>query len=303
MKSMMLGAFAISALIAAPLGLAGVANAADLLVKAPPPVGCAGNFNIVRANNQIAVDYTAHYLDYLEYAFFTPPPVGSPLDWEKGWQSGIDIFSSAMGNIGPFCNLYVYSEGSYISGKATYGAFGGLTSPANEKFWNEDVRVGEGFNLTQTIMLTPFIGGGFRHWNRFPTIGYVEDYYNGYAGGGMLLQVDATPRSCCPTCCGSSTAVVLAAYGLLGYTIDPYMQTSGPGAAVPLQTFPLGNAPLVKAGASIDYRFTEHLHANAGLDWTYFNFGVSPLNPVLGAVEPNSRTSELLVKAGLGFGW
>jgi hypothetical protein len=293
MKKLLLGTVAIVGLMAS------AANAADMPLKAPPiiPPTCAGNVDIVRADNQIAVDWAAHYLDYLEFthgAPFVGGLAGNPFDSEKGWQSsGVDVSGTAMVSLGTACNIYVSAEGSYVTGHTAYWSVP-LTNTDGAKFWDGDFRLGMGFNVTSNAMLVPYLGGGVHEWSRdlVGPGGYHENYYHAYAGGGLLLQIVAAPR------------LVLSGYGLIGSTIDPYMQTSQNGGfpIVPM-TFTLQQGMLTKAGASADFAFTDHIHANVGVDYTYFNYNESPPPVAGGAIEPNSRTSELRVKAGLGFGW
>jgi opacity protein-like surface antigen len=288
--------------------MTGAANAADLLVKAPPPPPPECPYNdIVRANNQVSVDFVDNSLHYgPEYL----TGVGAPLDKETGWVPGFDVTGSLMGNVGPVCNLYVWGRFTYLNGHTQYvgsfigGAFGSLVQTDGATVNDFDFRLGKGFNVGQNGMITPYFGVGSNWWDRLITGvgGYNEDYKHDYAGVGLLVQYSPAPRW------------VLSANGLVGRTFDASEQSStipGGAALVCVCTFPLGSSTTYMVGGNVDYAITEHFHANAGIDYTYFRYGQSPVvtpgpgNPGFGFswLEPNSKTSYLLVSIGGGYSW
>jgi hypothetical protein len=59
------------------------------------------------------------------------------------------------------------------------------------------------------------------------------------------------------------------------------------------------------AGASADHGITRRWHANVGMDWSHFKYGQSAVLPTgvagIRVLEPDSRTSNVTVKAGFGY--
>jgi hypothetical protein len=285
------------------------ANAADMAVKAPvlraAPAPCA--YDIIRANSQIGVSFAARHMDYAE--FNQPPAGGGPLpdgrfpqgytlNTEKGWIPGVAVTGSYMSDcLSTISNIYVYGRGSYFDGKTDYyNNIVGVAAKDPAKIWEGDFRVGKGFQVSPTAMITPYVGAGVHSWERtisaVPGGAFIETYRHGYAGVGLLLQVAVAPR------------LVLSAYGFGGGTFNSEMDfnptTSGVARA---HTFSLGNSGIVKAGGSIDYAFTNNWHVNAGLDWTYYKYGASAqeLLPVFGIFEPPSRTYNFTGTVGIGY--
>jgi hypothetical protein len=288
------------------------AVSADMAVKAPvlkaQPIVCA--YDILRANNQISVDFAATDMNYREFnqppaggvGLPSPLPQGAVINSEKNWVPGVAITASYMSDCsGTISNLYLFARGSYLSGHTDYynnTALVGASDPA--KMWDGDFRVGKGFLVSSNVMLTPYIGGGVHSWNRtivaVPTGAYLEKYSHGYAGAGLLLQYAPT------------RGVVLAAYGFGGATFSSEMNfdpTTALNLALvgPNHTYSLGNSATVKAGASIDYALTDNWHVNAGVDYTYFKYGASrqELLPAFGTYEPPSRTSNVTLTTGIGY--
>jgi len=189
MKNLVLSSLSLGAWI-----VGNVANAADMPVNAPPPPpsACVTN-DIVRADNQVSVDFIATYIDYLEFA----PSTGAPFDSEKGWVPGASVTASLMTNFANICNIYLWTRFSVINGHTQYWASGGAatsnTDGAREGDW--DFRFGKGFNVGENAMLTPYVGAGVRLWNRLLVGpgGYNEAYQHAYAGGGLLLQYSPAP--------------------------------------------------------------------------------------------------------------
>jgi len=281
--------------------MAGAANAADMPLKAPPPAvpQCVVN-DIVRANNQVSLDFTETSLWYgpeivgPEPPISPPPPVGVPLDSESGNLPGLQVTGSAMASIGPICNLYISGSFSWSHGNTSYVAFDfpSLINHATVEDW--DFRLGKGFNVGPNGMITPYFGAGTNWWNRVLTgpSGYDEIYKHAYAGAGLLLQYSPGP------------GWVLSADGLVGSTFSASQVSSlTPGGATGIRvcTFPLGNAVTYMAEGSVDYAITEHVHANVGVEYTYFQYRQSP--PVNDFIEPNSKTSYLTGAVGLGYHW
>ncbi|MCD2172603.1 hypothetical protein [Rhizobium sp. C4] len=262
------------------------AHAADDLALRPT------HSDIVRANNQVSLNVSGSYLDYLESSGSTP------LDSERGWQPGLSLSGSVMTDIG-LSNLYLYGNLSWSKGNSDYvgsfigGNYGDVRQRDNAEIYNEDFRIGKGFEVNDALMLTPYLGLGARQWRRDITGagGYREDYSHGYVGGGLLAQYSPAP------------GWVLGVNGLVGSTFSASMKTTATagGAAITPQTYKLGNSAIYMVGASVDRAITDTVHANISVDYTNFNYGRSAVSPIDSTFEPDSRTSTVALKVGLGF--
>ena len=193
------------AIAAAAVLLGTPALAADMPVKAPPLPWV--NWILI-SNNQISLDFAATNIDYLEYAPSFLPNPGSPLDSEKGWVPGVAITSSLMGDYLGIHNLYLYSRSTFLSGSTNYWSAPAFTATNSARVWDEDYRLGRGFEMGSNAMLTPFIGAGWNSWNRDNTLTVGNEHYsNGYVGAGLLYQFSLAPR------------MVLSVNGLVGSTL------------------------------------------------------------------------------------
>jgi hypothetical protein len=297
----------LSSVVAVALAASGQAYSADLPVTAPAyaynvaPI-CRGG-DIVRANNQVSADFVETYINYgpeviTPGTFGFAGETGIPLDSEKGWVPGFSVTGSLMNNIGSLCNIYLMGRFTGLYGNTQYWASSGptLSNTDGAAVNNTDFRLGKGFSLGPNWMLTPYVGTGTNWWDRFLSgpFGYDEKYTHAYVGGGLLLQVSPAPRW------------VLSADGLVGTTVDSAMTTTttaGGSSAVFPQTYKLGSKLMYMAGGSIDYAFSQHWHANVGVEYVHFEYGQSPLSPIDFSLEPNSTTSYLTVSVGAGFAW
>ena len=246
---------------------------------------------ILVANNQISVDAVGHHFDYHETTAAFPV-----LDSEKGWLPGVQVTGSAMGNLGTITNVYAMGQFTWIKGTTDYWAAGGPVTSNRDgaEVKDFDFRLGKGFDVGTSWMFTPYFGAGYHVWdrdlsNQFGPFGYHEKYEHGYAGAGLLIQW------------APSNQLVLSATGLVGSTFDPKMTTSfNGGAAILPWTYGLGSSVIYKAGVAADYAITRQWHANVGVDYVNFRYGASAFAPD-GTFEPDSRTSNWTVKAGLGY--
>lgn len=245
---------------------------------------------IVNANNQFGVSGSGAFIDYMEKVG------GEKFDSERGWVPGLSVSGSVMQDWG-VDNLYLFGQFSWSKGHSRYigafqnGTYGDLRQDDGAEMFREDVRIGKGFDLNNSFMLTPYLGAGARQWSRhLPGVGGLqEDYSNGYVGGGLLAQYSPAPRW------------VVSVNGMVGSTFRSTMKTSriNGGANINPQTYDLGEAAMFMAGASVDYAVSERLHANLGVDVTNFKYGKSPVS-FDSTYEPTSRTTEVVVKAGIG---
>lgn len=248
--------------------------------------------DIVKANNQVVLGVSGGYVDYLESSGT------KPLDSERGWQPGLSLSGSIMADF-VVPDLYLYGHLSWERGYTDYvgsfigGNYGDLRQRDNAEIFNEDLRIGKGFELSDALMLTPYLGLGARQWRRdiAGAGGYREDYSHGYVGGGLLTQYSPAP------------GWVLSISGLVGSTFSSSMKTTATfgGAAITPQTYKLGNSVIYMAGISIDREITSAVHASLSVDYTNFSYGRSAVSPIDSTFEPDSQTSTVALKVGLGF--
>lgn len=268
----------------------GSVSAADMLVKTSLDARAWMN-PILIANTQVGLSIVGQRVDYNETT-----PTDAHFSSEAGWLPGLQFGLSAMAPIGPIRNAYFMGAFTWLYGRTEYGASGGpvTTDRSGANIAALDIRVGKGFDIAPDWMATPYLGVGYRGWerdlsNRSGPFGYSESYEHGYAGGGLLLQWAATDR------------IVLSASGLIGTTFAPKMTVAFNGGAWVLPwTHDLGRSALYMAGLSVNYAMTREWHANAGIDYLSFRYGASGASPD-GFYEPESRTSNWTVKAGFGY--
>jgi hypothetical protein len=190
-------------------------------------------------------------------------------------------------------NLYLRAQFTWENGKTDYvgayrgQAFGSLVSTSGANVYDYDFRLGKGFSLHPNVMATPFFGIGYHQWDREINAG--EDYSQGYAGGGLLVQWSF--MSC----------FVLSVDGLVGRTFDSQIKVATVPDQIAGSTLTLGNSAIYKVGLSGDYAITRSLHVNAGVEWVNFKYGESAFVPTGTYVEPHSETSNLTVKVGVGY--
>jgi hypothetical protein len=241
---------------------------------------------ITQSNNQISVQFAATEFNYKETMD------GLPFDTEKGWVPGVGVSLSLMRNW--FVdNLYFNVQFAWENGKTDYvGAyqgypFGSLVSTSGTTVYDYDLRFGKGFAPQPDFMATAYFGGGYHEWDRMVNAG--ENYSHGYAGGGLLVQWSFMSR------------FVLSVDGFVGRTIDPQIKVATIPGEIVGSTLALGSSAIYKVGLSGDYAITRSLHVNAGVEWDAFDYGKSALDPTRNYFEPYSDTSNVTVKAGVGF--
>jgi hypothetical protein len=242
---------------------------------------------ILDANNQVAVQFVSTNFDYEETVN------GATFNTESNWVPGVGVSLSLMKNWG-VRNLYFNAEFSWLNGKTDYvGAyqgepFGSLKQKNGAIVHDYEFRLGKGFEFQQNLMVTPYFGIGTHEWNRKVNAG--EIYSHKYYGGGLMVQYSPFPK------------FVLAANGLVGTTFDSEIEIKSiPDAGIVGSTLPLGDSTITKLGLSGDYAITRNIHVNAGVEWVNFDYGASPLDPTGRYNEPDSTTSNVTTKVGVGY--
>ena len=282
-------------------------QAADLPSRSAPPappqfapVPIFVQNAILGVNNQFRLDFADRYLDYGEHGNVKQGEAPGLIDSERGWIPGLTASVSVMRDV-VVSNAYFEGAVSWNDGQSRYAgsfsglpqAYGDLKQSHDAEMADVDLRFGKGFALAPWAMLTPYVGVGAHDWVRDSSKsegGYKEEYRNGYAGAGLMLQMSPFSQ------------FVVSASGLVGSTFAPSLRaTRLPGGIAPFSV-DLGKSAIYKLGLSGDYALTERFHVNAGVDYTNFDYGESKTLGN-GLFEPDSRTSDTRLKVGFGYAY
>lgn len=263
----------------------GAAMLSMTLVENP---AMASNATIKAANNQIKVQYIGQYVNYSENGVGTLGTQTGLLNTEKGTVPGFGVDLSAMLDN----NLYIDLQYSRLNGHTNYvgmpstgGTYGSVVGSSSATITDYKGRIGEAYALGSNFMLTPYLELGHHRWYRGINSG--ETYNNNYWGIGALAQTSI------------GNAFVLSGHLMYGRTFASHIDVAGSTGF----SGGLGNAGTYNFGVSGDYAITSNLHANVGLDWTHFKYGISGIYLSGGyhVWEPNSTTDYSSVKLGLGW--
>ena len=247
----------------------------------------AGMQEIKVSNNQLSIQLMTLNMDYAE-----KDDAGVLLDTEKGPVSGTTLIYTSMRTT---ANVYFQGQYSRNDGKTNY--VGGLIGPPPTPYGsivttsvatvtNYSIRLGKGFEAgnnylyTSASMLTPYIELGRQEWYRGVNAG--ETYYHNAFGIGLLWQMSS-----------SGSSLVMSVNGLAGRTFGAYIDVTGYFSGA------LGNSTLYKGGVNFDYALSKVLHLNGGIEYVRYSYGKSDVYS--GYLEPDSTTSILFYKAGIGI--
>lgn len=247
----------------------------------------AGMPEIMESNNQLGLQLMTLNVDYAE-----TNDAGVLLDTEKGPVHGNMLTLSLMrGN----ANVYFQVQYSRNEGRTNYVGgligppptpYGSIVATSGAIFTNYGMRLGKGFELGRSStaasahMLTPYFELGRQEWYRGVNAG--ETYYHNTYGAGLLWQISS-----------AGSRLVTSINGLIGQTSGSYIDVTGYFSGA------LGTSPLYKAGLNFDYALTKLLHGSLGIDYVSFAYGKSAVYS--GYLEPDSTSTYLLYKAGLGI--
>ena len=245
----------------------------------------AGTADIKASNNQAGIQFISTDVNYKETGNGTVGAAGVTMDTENGRVPGVALSASAMKDLW-LGNDYIEAEYSRNSGHTNYvgaaqgGVFGSARQSDGATIIDYHLRYGKGFIMGAGLMLTPYGEIGHHNWDRNVNLG--ETYTNYYYGIGVLGQYSPVEK------------LVLSANGLIGRTAKSNIDVTGFGSAR------LGNSNLYRIGVSADYALTQNIHANAGVDYTSFDYSASAIQPGAWA-EPDSTSRYTTVKVGLGY--
>lgn len=249
----------------------------------PMQTALAGMTEIRDSNNLLAIQAMVLTMDYAE-----TDSAGVLLDTEKGPISGRQITLSRMWGS---ANWYAQVQYSRNEGRTNY--VGGLIGPPPTPYGsvvttsgadviNYALRLGKGLDAGKYVnyLFTPYVEWGRQEWMRGVNAG--ETYYHNSIGIGMLWQYSE-----------ANSKLVYSAYALGGRTYGASIDVVGyfNGA--------LGSSPLTKAGLGLDYSLTRTMYLNAGVDYVNFAYGKSAVYGLY--LEPDSKSTYLMYKAGVGF--
>lgn len=149
------------------------------------------------------------------------------------------------------------------------------------------VRLGLGRPILGNAELIPYAAGGYQIWQRNigGAGGYGEFYKTGMLGGGIKLDVLASP-------------LLVVSASAEGYAVI------GGGVDVPAQNFTgsFGTGAAERVSLDADYRLGDAWHAFAGLGLTHYGYtGSKP--DAAGAYEPLSTTLQINSMFGLAYGF
>lgn len=250
---------------------------------------------IVAANNEVGLAAVGTLMNYQEH--ITP----GPSDIESGWMPGFSVKYSLMGDYFKSMpsNLYFAVNYQFNSGNISYqGAlqdgqpYDGTDSATTNRVL---ARLGKGFTLNSTMMLTPYIAGGYQDWNRqlLGPHGYTEDYHSSLVGAGLMFQYAITPRLV--------SGVNIEGLAMIGGGIKVHESPIVEELLGTTANF--GTSGQEKISADIDYRVYQNWHLYGGLSYTHFNYtGGDIVGGLINASsEPLSSTNLFNMEAGLAY--
>ena len=252
----------------------------------------AGSSDIESSNNQLIIQKLLTHVDYMETGTSATSTTTGTLNTESGNVPGFALSLSWMdrGESHFYAEAeYDQSNGAtkYIGMNANGGTFGSVVSSSTATIANFSGRFGKAFLLRDNFMLTPYAELASHKWYRGVNSG--ENYVNNWFGVGALGQFSPV-----------SELVVTANLMLGGTEGSSISVNSGPGLTG--FSVSLGNSIIYKVGLAADYAITKDYHANAGVDFMNFKYGISHVVPVnVGSFEPDSNTNYTVFKLGLGY--
>jgi opacity protein-like surface antigen len=260
----------------------GIVLAAMAAAQAAPPA-------IDAAETSVRLGLTAGYDSYEENVRPQDTETGALLGLEAGASA---LTPSALGGLG-WPDLYASVSYGFSAGLLHYK--GNLQNPQQTPYYARDtsyfntviVRLGLGRPISGNMEIIPYAAGGYQNWSRNVGgfAGYGEYYQSGLIGGGLKLDVAATPLLV--------VSAVAEGFAVVGGTIS-----------VPSQDFSAGFGASAQERVSLDadYRINNGWHAYAGLGLVHNDFtGSKPDGS--GAYEPLSTNLQVDSMLGLAYGF
>ena len=263
--------------------------------------------DVRETNNWAGVMLGARHSSYEELNNGLVPTLPQVLDAERGWLPALRVEGRLQRDLGSLRNTYVRAAVEYAFGDLTYDgrtqvtSFGGsvpVTRTSGAGLADLGVEAGVGIPFGSWWAITPLARYRYRHWTRLLDKGqpgaFKEAYYHQELAVGGLGQVVL------------SKGLVAGAAASLGGTVAPgwALQPSGSSARLRLD---LGNALVVRGELSLGYAISTkpRVHLVAGYELGTFAYGRSSTVRIgtVTAVEPDSRTIEQELRAGVAIGF
>ena len=239
----------------------------------------ADNADIKSSDNQVGVQLTSTNMNYTGTGNGVVGTPGATYATENGNVPGFALSASVMQNLW-LGNDYIEAEYSHDNGHTNYTGgtpYGSRAGEAGATLSDYHLRYGKGFAMNNQFMLTPYGEVGSHEWDSSAEGNFTNDYF----GAGVLAQYSPINK------------LVLSGNALVGHTFNG----STTGASGVAGYSALGSSNLYRVGLSADYALSKSLHANAGVDYTSFNYGAG----AMGSGVPNSLTDYTTYKVGLGY--
>ena len=250
---------------------------------------CAAAPAISAAETTVHIGVTAGYAGYEENI--------DPHDTESGALLGLEGGVSALtptipGQFG-WPDLYASVSYNFSAGLLRYR--GNLQDGQNTPYDASDtsyfntaiVRLGLGRPVGEGVEVIPYAAGGYQNWYRNVggPDGYGEYYQAGMLGGGIKLDVAATP-------------LLVVSAAAEGFAVI------GGSVSVPVENFSgdFGTSAEERVSLDADYRLDDSWHAFAGLGLTHYGYtGSKP--DAAGGYEPLSTSLQVNSIFGLAYGF
>lgn len=175
------------------------------------------------------------------------------IGWTPGFQADASVMFNAFGIENLYGAMHFSLEDGQRNYKSHYRSFSGpsgFSAGGNDSSNGTDNRgeIGKGFLLlSNTLLLTPFIQGGYVTSGSDGDFGYGYGRY--FAGAGLKADYALTSR--------------LVLRGRFGWA-----EVLNSGISYNNQA-----RPLWEGGLGMDYRMTRRLHLTAGGDYSYISYG------------------------------
>ncbi len=237
--------------------------------------------SFAKADIGTIVDSNSAYTGSLGLGFLNYKEKVDPPDSEHGWMPAVGLGVSYMS---PTSHMWYSLDGRMIIGDEDYNGADMYTgtpiqATTHTMILETDAKIGKGFALSKSVMLTPYFDLGFRYWSR-DLDSYVEKYQNMETLVGVMFQYSPSKR------------VVLTTYGAAGAQFMGQMS----GLA---REFDLGPSPIFKAGAKVGVNVSKRWEVFTALDFDYFRYGKSDV--VTGFYEPSSFTTDTVLRVGVAY--
>ncbi len=220
-----------------------------------------------------------------------------PQDTESGALLGFDAGLSVLSPSGlsRFGWPDIYASATYQFSGGLLDYHGNLDGQGQNPYTARDhdfyntviVRLGFGRPITMAAELIPFAAGGYQSWNRNiqGNAGYGEFYQAGLMGGGLKLDLAASPLLV--------VSAVAEGFAVIGGSVS-----------APSQNFTAGFGASAEERVSLDadYRLSDAWHAFAGVGLTHYGYtGSKPGGEEV--YEPLSTTFQVNSVFGFAYGF